>query len=294
MLEIYGMTQGKLEKTGEEGCAKRATERRLITMNLLQLQPILVLQADIVWENKEANHLIWQRLLEQARPAPGTLVVLPEMAASGFTMNPAASAEGPERLSESVCARLAELWKVHLICGLVSESTEWWGRNQSVVFSPDGGEVARYTKMQLFTLGGEAQCHIPGDEIVVTTINGVRTALFICYDLRFPELFREAVRQGAELFVVIANWPAKRIDHWTTLLRARAIENQAWVVGVNRVGTDPSQIYSGQSIIVDCHGVIHADAGGEEGFASAQMDIEGQRKWRTDFPALQDRRFGTL
>ena len=174
-------------------------------MNLLQLQPILALQTDIVWENKEANHLAWERLLEQARPTPGTLVVLPEMAASGFTMNPAASAEGSERLSESVCSRLAQLWKIHLVCGLVSESTERWGRNQAVVFGPDGAEVVRYTKMQLFTLGGEAQCHIPGDGVVITTVNGVRTALFICYDLRFPELFREAVRQGAEWLVVIAN-----------------------------------------------------------------------------------------
>ena len=88
--------------------------------------------------------------------------------------------------------------------------------------------------------------------------------------------------------------PASADIDCSACMTTRAIENQAWVVGVNRVGTDPSQIYSGQSIIVDCHGVIHADAGGEEGFASAQMDIEGQRKWRTDFPALQDRRFGTL
>ncbi len=262
-------------------------------MNLLQLQPILALQTDIVWENKEANHLAWERLLQQARPTPGTLVVLPEMAASGFTMNPAASAEGPERLSESVCSRLAEMWKIHLVCGLVSESTEWWGRNQAVVFGPDGSEVVRYTKIQRFTRGGEAQCHIPGDEVVITTVNGVRTALFICYDLRFPELFREAVRQGAELFVVIANWPTKRVDHWTALLRARAIENQAWVVGVNRAGTDPNHSYPGQSIIVDCHGVVQADAGSGEGFATAQMDIEEQQKWRTEFPALSDRRLVT-
>ena len=114
------------------------------------------------------------------------------------------------------------------------------------------------------------------------------------YDLRFPELFREAVRQGAELFVVIACWPTKRADHWTTLLRARAIENQAWVVGVNRAGSDPNHSYPGGSLIVDCHGVVQADAGSEEGFIFGEMQIEEQRQWRKDFPALNDRRFGQL
>ncbi len=263
-------------------------------MNGLVSQHILALQTNIVWENKEANHHAWERLLNQAKPQPGMLVVLPEMAAVGFSLNLEATVDSSHASSEAFCKRLAAQWKVHLICGLVRGAGGNLADNQAVVFGPDGFESARYTKMQLFALGGEAQVHTPGKEIVVTEINGIKTALFVCYDLRFPELFREAVRQGAELFVVIACWPTKRADHWTTLLRARAIENQAWVVGVNRAGSDPNHSYPGRSLIVDCHGVVQADAGSEEGFIFGEMQIEEQRQWRKDFPALNDRRFGQL
>ncbi len=261
-------------------------------MNLVKKQSIVALQTDIVWENKDANHLVWERLLTQVQPAPETLVVLPEMAASGFSSNLELTAENTNgSSSESVCSRLAALWKIYIICGLVRRTSPDRGLNQSVVFAPDGSELARYTKMQLFALGGEAQVHIPGDHIVITEINGIRTALFICYDLRFPELFREAAKQGAEMIVVIANWPIKRVDHWITLLQARAIENQVWIVGVNRSGNDPHHIYPGQSLMVDCHGVVQTKPTSEEGFLLAQFDIEEQRSWRKEFPALQDRRF---
>ncbi len=253
-------------------------------------QTILALQTDIVWENLDANHRTWERLLVQAQPEPGSIVVLPEMAASGFSMNLEATAEESPSASESVCKRLAVHWKVHLVCGLVQKTTSGLGYNQSVVFGPDGLESSRYTKMQLFTLGGEANVHIPGKSTVITEINGIKVGLFVCYDLRFPELFRESARQGAELFIVIACWPSKRADHWVTLLRARAIENQAWVVGVNRAGTDPNYTYPGKSLIVDCHGVVQADAGSLEGSISSRMEIEELRQWRRDFPALLDRR----
>jgi predicted amidohydrolase len=263
-------------------------------MNSPGPQPIFALQTDIVWENKAANHAAWERLLEQAQPPPGAIVVLPEVAASGFTQNLASSLEGPEKPSETACSCLARKWRIHLLCGMVRPAPDSRGFNQLVYFNPDGAETARYSKMQLFNLGGENQCHVPGDQIALTEINGIKTALFICYDLRFPELFREAVRRGAELFVVIANWPSKRADHWTTLLRARAIENQSWFVGVNRAGTDPFHSYPGRSLIVDCHGVVQADAGPDEGFVSAVMDPEAQRAWRREFPVLQDRRFGVV
>ena len=112
---------------------------------------------------------------------------------------------------------------------------------------------------------------------------------FICYDLRFPEIFREAVAaHRPELFVVIANFPEKRIGHWVPLLQARAIENQAYVVGVNRVGKDPHYTYGGRSLIIDPHGEILADADAREGFISAQLDLAGLRKYREGLPFLDD------
>ena len=120
---------------------------------------------------------------------------------------------------------------------------------------------------------------------------GFTVAPFVCYDLRFPELFRAAARKGADLLVVIAAWPVKRIEHWLTLLRARAIENQAWVVGVNRCGREPHFIYNGRSVVVDPHGAIVADAGEIEKVLAASVDAEAVRAWRAEFPALRDAGF---
>jgi predicted amidohydrolase len=112
--------------------------------------------------------------------------------------------------------------------------------------------------------------------------------MFVCYDLRFPEVFRMAALQGTELMIVIANWPEVRIQHWITLLQARAIENQAYVVGVNRAGRDPRLFHPGRSMIIDPHGTILVDAGEGESIATSDIDLEVVRDWRRSFPALRD------
>jgi predicted amidohydrolase len=112
---------------------------------------------------------------------------------------------------------------------------------------------------------------------------------FVCYDLRFPELFRQVIAmQQPEVFVVIASWPEKRILHWVRLLQARAIENQAYVIGVNRVGNDPYYHYTGRSVIVDFNGEILADAGEAEGWISARLELSTLRKYREGLPFLKD------
>ena len=110
----------------------------------------------------------------------------------------------------------------------------------------------------------------------------------ICYDLRFPELFRRVTAKGAELIVVVANWPSVRLDHWLTLLKARAIENLAYVVGVNRCGSDPNHQYPGRSVVIDPWGESVADAGSEEGLIDVTIDHDRLRKWREEFPVLKD------
>jgi predicted amidohydrolase len=177
-----------------------------------------------------------------------------------------------------------------MLGGVVTTSKEGRGLNQSVVFAPDGQETARYTKMQPFNLGGEGQHYAAGQQIVTFSWQGFVVAPFVCYDLRFPELFRAGARAGAQLFVVIASWPVKRIQHWVTLLQARAIENLAYVVGVNRCGDDPKYSHNGHSLIIDPHGATLADAGMKEGVFSADVAVAEVVSWRKDFPALNDMR----
>jgi len=255
---------------------------------------IFCCQLDIAWENKTANFARVQKLLSSANAPSGSLVVLPEMFATGFSMEVSAIAEpaSDSSLTAAFLSRAAQEFGIYLMGGVVCGTTDGRGRNQAVVFSPQGKEIARYSKCQPFSLGGESQHYEAGKEIVIFNWQGFTVAPFVCYDLRFPELFRAAVRRDAQLFAVIANWPVKRIHHWTALLQARAIENQAYVVGVNRTGTDPKYNYNGRSLIVNPHGEILADAGVGEGVISAEADLEIVKAWRAEFPALQDMRTG--
>ncbi|HUR47396.1 MAG TPA: carbon-nitrogen family hydrolase [Candidatus Saccharimonadales bacterium] len=253
---------------------------------------IFCCQHDIVWENKAANHAKVRMLLKAANIPQGALVLLPELFSTGFSMNVPGICEGPARETEEFLIELAQELNATVMGGAVVTGADGRGRNQALVFSPEGRELARYSKMQPFSLGGELQHYTPGEEIVTFAWGGFTVAPFICYDLRFPELFRAAARKGAHLITVIANWPVTRIQHWITLLQARAIENQAYVAGVNRCGTDPRYVYNGRSIIVNPHGDIIADAGNGESVIGADLDLAAVVKWRADFPALQDMRKG--
>ncbi len=249
---------------------------------------VFAVQFDIAWEDKAANFSKVRSLLAAAPPEPGSLVVLPEMFATGFSMNLSVTRQTPERDDEAFLSSLAREHRAFVIGGVVSPGAGEMGRNDAVVFSPDGALLARYTKIHPFSLGGEAQGHAAGAEIVTFEYGGFTVAQFVCYDLRFPEIFRAAAKRGANLFTVIALWPAKRQQHWLTLLQARAIENQAFVIGVNRVGNEPQFSYAGRSVVVDPHGVIIADAGEQERILTATLDAEAVHAWRRDFPALRD------
>jgi predicted amidohydrolase len=159
-----------------------------------------------------------------------------------------------------------------------------------VVFSPEGRELARYAKIQTFTIGGETAAYEAGNEPTLFTWAGFAVAPFICYDLRFPEHFRAATRLGAQLITVISSWPVARIEHWVALLRARAIENQAYVAGCNRCGTDPKLTYNGRSLIVSPKGEVLADAGDGEKVIHADVDLTALLAYRKELPFLADMR----
>jgi predicted amidohydrolase len=245
-------------------------------------------QLDIVWENPPANQEKVRKLLEKKVLPAGSLLVLPEMFPSGFSMNVDSIVERSPFPSEAFLRSVAVEHGLFVMGGFAAAGSDNRARNHAVVISPEGDTLARYDKIHPFTLGGEAQHYAAGAEIVTFQWQSCVAAPFICYDLRFPEIFRAAALNGAQLFLVIANWPVKREMHWVTLLQARAIENQAYVVGVNRCGTDPKFVYSGRSMVVDPHGTILAQIGNEEGIISADVDVEALQCWRKDFPALQD------
>lgn len=251
---------------------------------------LIGLQFDIAWENKEANFAKARSLLARACPPAGALVVLPEMFATGFSMSVEKIVEPPAGETEAFLAGLAREFQAAVLGGKVSPGAGGRGRNEAVAFGPDGRELARYAKLHTFNPAGEGEHYERGDRLAAFSWGGGQVAPLVCYDLRFPEVFRAAAARGAELFAVIANWPTARVDHWLTLLQARAIENQAYVIGVNRCGQTPKLDYPGRSLIVDPRGRILADAGPGEGVLEADLDWPALRQYRSEFAVLADRR----
>jgi omega-amidase len=250
---------------------------------------VVGVQFDISWEDKEANFKKVRRLVSQLSLEKDSLIVLPEMFATGFSMNTAAIAESYRGKTEQFLSELARECGVYFIGGAAMRGKDGHPRNKALVFGPTGELLGFYAKMRPFSPGGEKEHYTAGDRPIAVAWGESKIAPFICYDLRFPELFRQVTAtHRPELFVVIANWPEKRVLHWVRLLQARAIENQAYVIGVNRIGADPYYTYPGRSMIVDFNGEIVADAGSIEGCVHAKLDLEAVRKYRKGLPFLED------
>lgn len=249
---------------------------------------VICVQLDIVWENKQANHDKVRRLLDQANPAQDSLVVLSEMFATGFSMNVAGITDSESHETQGFLSGLAVDYGVYVMGGVVTTDASGKGRNECVTWSPKGNEIARYCKIHPFTPGGEPDHYVSGTAVRLFDLQGFRVAPFICYDLRFPEIFRAAAQRGATLYPVIASWPVARVQHWITLLKARAIENQAYVIGVNRTGNDPKLAHNGHSLIVDPRGEVMADAGEGEGIIRAELDPQIVADYRRQLPFLND------
>ena len=249
-------------------------------------------QFDIAWENKPANYKRVSSLVREARQEAGTLLLLPEMFATGFSMNTADTAEPLDGPTARFLSQLARENNVHVVGGaVVVDAASGRPRNEALAFDPGGRLVAHYAKVYPFCLSREGEHHAAGERVTPFEWQGARVSAAVCYDLRFPELFRRSAREGAEVLPVIANWPRTRQVHWETLLRARGIENQAYVGGCNRVGTDGNKLeYEGGSRIIDFNGDVLADAGGEETVISASVDLMALRDYRRRLPFLADMR----
>lgn len=220
------------------------------------------------------------------------LVVLPELWHVGAFDIEAARAhaeplDGPLVLALSKVARDSQTW-IH--GGSIAERDGDNYFNTSVVFAPDGSLAAAYRKIHLFGFdGGETTLMSAGEDVITVDLPTGKSGIATCYDLRFPELFRAFVDEGATAAVLASGWPTRRINHWSVLARARAIENQMLVVACNEVGTHGGTELGGRSIIVDARGEVLAEGGSEEELVIAQVDIDDTLLWREQFPNLADR-----
>lgn len=252
---------------------------------------IVACQPDIVWERRGENHQKVVRMLQGwGKLQRGALIVLPEMFSTGYSMNVRATLEGQPGADEAFLAELARSNGACVLAGVAARDGDGTGRNLAVAVGPDGAELARYAKLHPTSFMGEPKHYAAGNDVKLFRWGELAAAPFICYDLRFPEIFRRAAGRGAELLVVIASWPVARHEHWRPLLQARAIENQAFVVGVNRCGQDPQFAYAGGSVILGPDGHTLAEAGADECVLAADVDPRAARAYRDRLPFLRDRR----
>ena len=244
---------------------------------------VTVLQKNIIWADPQSNVI---RADEAIVNNPGSdLYILPEMFSTGFCTQPEGIAESAD--SETLSWMKTKAAQIDAaIAGSIAVHEDGKYYNRFYFVKPDG-TVATYDKKHLFTFGGEDKHFTAGTERVIVTYMGVRILLEICYDLRFPIWARN--RKDYDMIIYVASWPTPRVEAWKALLTARAIENQCYVAGVNRVGSDPSNAYSGGTRIVDPYGKIMAECEDEKEMeVTADVDMEVLDAFRKKFPVLND------
>ncbi|WP_029902891.1 amidohydrolase [Prevotella sp. 10(H)] len=244
---------------------------------------ILLLQTDIKWQKPAENRTHARKIIDTLPEAD--LIILPEMFTSGFCMTPAEVAEKADtetfRWMQDIAGE-----RNSAIAGSVSTQENGRYYNRFYFVKPDGSYTT-YNKKHLFTFSGEDKEYAAGDERIVVEYKGVRILLQICYDLRFPVFSRN--RNDYDMIVYVANWPTVRIYAWSTLLKARAIENLCYVAGVNRVGNDPTNQYCGGTVLLDYLGKeLVAAENNKETSIHASIDMQVLKEFRTNFPALND------
>ena len=249
---------------------------------------VAAIQHDIVWEDRDATLAHVAPLVASAADEGARLIVLPEMFAVGFSMAPERVAEPADGPTSSWLQEQAARHDVWIGGSIPEQRAGGRPRNVLVLAAPDG-TTHRYAKIHPFTYSGEHEHYDAGDTLVTVDVDGLRVSLFVCYDLRFADEFW-ALAPATDLYVVPANWPAKRGHHWRSLLVARAIENQAYVLGCNRVGSGDGLPYAGDSCVIDPVGETLASASEGEAVVTAEVDPAVVAATRERFPFLTDRR----
>lgn len=243
---------------------------------------VTILQNDIYWSDISANTQHVDEIMDKADKAD--LYVLPEMFSTGFCTHPEGIAD--KNGSTLAWMRKKATEKDAAIAGSIAVEEDGKFYNRFHFVYPDG-KVVCYNKKHLFTYGGEDKRFTPGNERVIAEYKGVRILLQICYDLRFPVFSRN--RNDYDVAIYVASWPTPRVEAWKALLKARAIENQCYVLAVNRVGSDPFCQYCGGSAVIDPYGkIVSACEDGKECIAVADIDMKELLAFREKFPVLED------
>lgn len=254
------------------------------TNDVAETLEVCLVQADLVWQDPSANR---RRLAAMMDGQPGCdLYVVPETFSTGFLGDAGMEAESMDGPSVAWMREQARS-RGAAVAGSLVIGDEAGRRFNRMVFMPPDAEPVSYDKRHRFSFGGEDQRYTAGERPVVAEWRGWRFDLQVCYDLRFPVWCRNARRFDVQLFV--ANWPAPRADHWRSLLKARAIENQAYVIGVNRCGRDGNDLdYVGQTVVRGADGARITELGGLEGCARASLSLSALREFRRRLPFLED------
>ncbi|NJN52009.1 MAG: amidohydrolase [Gammaproteobacteria bacterium] len=243
-----------------------------------------LIQTETHWHDPAANRAMFDQWFAEL-PADADVVVLPEMWSTGFTMRTAEVAEAMAGPTVTWMREQARAFRKAIAGSVViREGDACYNR---LIWVDATGAVVAYDKRHLFRMAGEHEHYRAGTDRVVVEIGGLRVRLAVCYDLRFPVFLRN--RGDYDVLLIVANWPAARQAAWDTLLRARAIENQAYVVGVNRIGTDGAGVaYAGGSVVYDFAGEPRLSAAHDRGVFAAELDGQSLHSHRSAFPAWQD------
>jgi predicted amidohydrolase len=250
---------------------------------------VAAIQHDIVWTDAAATREHVRPMIAAAAEQGAQLIVLTEMYATGFSMDLERIDEDEGGPNEQFLCDQARTYGVHLAGSIAQRGVDGNYRNNAIIAAPDGSVAGRYAKIHPFSYAGEHERYTAGTRFVTVPVGDLRVSLFVCYDLRFADEFW-ALAGDTDLYVVPANWPQPRHEHWRALLRARAIENQAYVLGVNRVGLAKDLPHAGGSALIDPLGTRLFEGGTEEAVLVAEADPKIVKEIRTKFPFLADRR----
>ena len=246
---------------------------------------VALVQMDIAWEDAQANIEKLDSLLKPVVDEVD-LVVLPEFFASGFSMR---INQIHQTLDGEVVTWMKQKAHEHncAILGSLPLLDEGKHYNAALFVKPDG-TIAQYNKRHLFCRGGENDFFEPGDSKIIIEYMGVRIAPFVCYDIRFPVWCRNV--QDYDLLIYVANWPTSRLAVWNVLMQARAIENQCYTIGVNRIGEGGGIKYTGGTMLIDCRGRVRTNLDNAQEIVTVEkLDFSQQSKFRREFPVLEDR-----
>jgi len=253
---------------------------------------IAVIQMDVILGETDVNLKQMEKLVHEAAQIRPDVIVLPETWNTGyFPLNIAEQAVLSGRLAVRKMSELARDLQIYLVGGSISEGNNGQVVNTAKVFNRSGLEIASYQKIHLFSPGEENKFYTGGNKVVTFDIEGHLCGVIICYDLRFPELIRRLALDGVEILFVPAEWPHPRLEHWRTLLKARAIENQIFVIGCNGVGLGNGVKFCGHSSVLSPWGEIINEADEGEEILQAELSTSAISEVRKKIPVFVDRRY---